>query len=158
MQGQDPKSVIWMRYGLLAWIPFLLSVLYRARKIGKLRSRVREENLAEGGIEEAQVFRDLTDLEKERLIGLSKEKGKTDFYLDSRSPVFRIQGSALSEVIFYQDGKPHNALHIRGKTFAGDELEQVKNILSSIKEDKEYAVEYSPRTKHVWKIYKTEDI
>lgn len=88
-----------------------------------------------------------------QLVTLEEYHKENDYYLDLRSPVFKVQGKLIKEVL---DEKRH-LLIVRGLKFSARELYSIKED-HHLKEGDEIAVEYSPRTKHVWKIYKTEDI
>jgi hypothetical protein len=76
-------------------------------------------------------------------------------YLDLRSPVYRVQGKFLeggstkSTFVFKVRGVKFKISHTSAAALFRRE---------KLKEEDEVAVEYSPRTKHVWKIYKTPDI
>lgn len=79
------------------------------------------------------------------------------YYLDSRSPVFRVQGKALKHLV---EGS-HSNLHyitIRDITFYPIDYPNFVDFFNSINDIDEVVVEYSPRTKQVWKMYKTEDL
>ncbi len=116
------------------------------------------ESLAEGGIEEASISRNLTDDEKNGLLQTYKESKKNDFYLDSRSPVFKVQGEAFKQILYIEDGKTHILLKVRNQNFDETSSQDLEEFFNTIKEGDEIAIEYSPRSKHVWKMYKTQDL
>lgn len=152
--GQDPKSVIPLRYGLLVWIPFLLTIPIRYFRLRQLENAAWKEDLAEGATEESQIARDLTEEEKAFLLA---KKGDNNAYIDSQSPVFKIQGAAFVEELYstkHQGGQTnhHYALHLRKMTFTGDDIDNFNGITGF--NGKEIVVEYSPKTKHIWKISK----
>lgn len=78
-------------------------------------------------------------------------------YLDLRSPAFRVQGKAIKEKI---SGKRRDYyyLTIRKIKFSEENYKDLSNFYFTINDQDEVAVEYSPRTKHVWKMYKTQDL
>lgn len=78
-------------------------------------------------------------------------------YLDLRSPVFKTQGKAIKQVV-HGNNKTSYFITIRRLKFAKANLAKIEEFYNSIDDFDEIAVEYSPRTKQVWKIYKTEDL
>ncbi len=126
-----------------------------------MRKEEYRESLVEGAIEEASIFRELTKEEKDKLLKISQVSKKNDFYLDSRSPVFKVQGRAFKQVL-YRGGdkkdKNHILLKVRDQNFDENSSRDLEEFFSIIKDGDEVAIEYSPRTKHVWKMYKTEDL
>jgi hypothetical protein len=80
--------------------------------------------------------------------------------LDLRSPVFGVQGRAVKTTDGNKGNQPmYYYLTVRGVRFTSQfNNDLVRETFDSFEEGNEVAVEYSPRTKHVWKIYKTEDI
>jgi len=95
-------------------------------------------------------------------IGISLELGvvgvafmEKDFYLDLRSPVFRAQGALIKN---FSD-KKRGYIIVRGLKFTSNFGNEPLHFLTKdFKEGDEVAVEYSPRTKQIWKIEKTKDI
>ncbi len=81
-------------------------------------------------------------------------------YLDLRSPVFGIQGRAQKATDGKKGDQPfYYYITVRNIIFSSQfNNDEVRKIFDSIQEGDEVVVEYSPRTKHVWKIYKAEDI
>lgn len=140
----------------LVLVTFFGGVILRYRRLNKMRRESYEESLDEGGIEEGKPLRNLTESEKNYLVMLKTDNA----YIDSRSPVFKVQGKALVDRLLKrkEDKRIYYTLNIRGYTFGGDQLNGVLADLPQAKIWPETAVEYSPRTKHVWKIYKVEDI
>ena len=78
----------------------------------------------------------------------------TDRYYDLRAPVFKVQGKA----VLSKTQKESFCIRVRGVFFNSAEQPDLSSALENIDLAEEIPVEYSPRTKHVWKIYKTEDI
>ncbi len=78
-------------------------------------------------------------------------------YLDLRSPVYRVQGRAIKEEVARRYGKDYY-ITVRRIKFSDQNYHLLQDFYSTIREEDEVAVEYSPRTKHVWKMYKTQDL
>jgi hypothetical protein len=75
-------------------------------------------------------------------------------YLDLRSPVFRVQGKAIKDF----RGK-YLSVTVRNLKFSKSYFNwDLENLSSRFKNGSEVAVEYSPRTRKVWKIYSTKDL
>lgn len=157
LQGQEEKSIFWLRVSLASLVVVFILWFLRWLKLKKMDKAHYHESLKEGGVEEARIFRDLTKIERVFLLNISK---KDDYYLDSRSPVFRVQGNVFRQVLYTgkKTGKRHLLLKVRNQSFNGAYNYEFENFFGSVKEGDEIAVEYSPRTKHVWKIYKTHDL
>lgn len=77
----------------------------------------------------------------------------TEYSLDFVSPIFRVQGQALKKIIKSRYST-YYYLTVREVTFSNKEYPQLPNFLFHINEEQEVSVEYSPHTKHVWKMYK----
>lgn len=71
-------------------------------------------------------------------------------YLDLRSPVFKVQG----KVVNLTKTKYGIKFKVKSIGFRVREKDLTVNLINY----DEVVVEYSPHTKHIWKIYKTEDI
>jgi len=78
-------------------------------------------------------------------------------YLDLRSPVFKVQGQVIKEKIKNRRSTDYYVT-IRRIKFSEEDYPSLSQFFYEIQDGDEIAVEYSPRTKHVWKMYKTEDI
>lgn len=82
------------------------------------------------------------------------------FYQDLRSPVFKVQGRAIKEIYNSLGGKRDNRywITVRKIKFSHENYPDMLDFMKTIKDGEEIAVEYSPHTKHIWKMYKTADI
>lgn len=158
LQGQATNSGSFIRTGLLFWLPFFFLVTLRYRKLKKMKKEEYIESLAEGGIEEARIFRNLTDDEKDYLLKIFHGSKKNDVYLDYRSPVFKVQGKAIKQVLYKESEKNHILLKVRNQNFDETSSQDLEEFFNAIKEGDEVAIEYSPRTKHVWRMYKAKDL
>jgi hypothetical protein len=78
-------------------------------------------------------------------------------YLDLRSPVFKVQGKAIKGLTTGEE-RDNYYIIVRSIKFSDRNYGGMKNFYRSIKDEDEVAVEYSPRTKHVWKMNKTQDL
>lgn len=77
-------------------------------------------------------------------------------YLDLRSPVFRVQGKAIKEKVSGERDVSYY-LTIRNIRFSEKNYDELRTFFDSINDEEEVVVEYSPRTKHIWKIYKDKE-
>lgn len=74
-------------------------------------------------------------------------------YLDLRSPVFKVQGK-----IFPQESDGSYSFKVKGLKFNLSMNSELGSTYAKFNSFEEVIVEYSPRTRHVWRICKTEDI
>ena len=159
LQDQVEESTFWLRVSLVSLLIIFILAFLRWLKLRKMEKSHYQESLKEGGVEEARIFRNLTEIERAYLVEISKARNKNDYYLDSRSPVFRVQGNVFKQIIpTSKRGRRHLLLRVRNQGFTEKSSPDLEKFFDSIKEGDEIAVEYSPRTKHVWKIYKTQDL
>jgi len=80
-------------------------------------------------------------------------------YQDLRSPVFRVQGKLIKEEHLSKKGDIYKyTIFVRGKKFSSYGLGDVTSVVHGLHNGEEVAVEYSPHTRNIWKIYKTPDI
>lgn len=85
------------------------------------------------------------------LVGLAVKERPT--YLDLRSPVFRVQGQIIKEKIQGRYG-PRFYITVRRIKFSESNASELPRLFDNLIDGNEIAVEYSPRTKRVWKIFK----
>lgn len=141
-------------YFLISSFSFLLFIYYFIAK-GKIdfwfqskgwKSLNWLESLANGGIKEAQIYRPLTDFEKQILGYRLQETKDNNFDLDLRSPVFRIIGELSRE------GNGENEVaQVRGFKLSRKNLPDQK--YQFFNEGVSVGVEFSPFSKTVWDIY-----
>ncbi len=81
-----------------------------------------------------------------------------DTYLDLRSPVFRVQGSVIKSTGKSKFRYKRYFVTVRKKHFSDADYLELPGFFEQIKDGEEIAVEYSPRTEMVWKMYKTTDL
>ena len=79
------------------------------------------------------------------------------WYSDLRSPVFRVQGKVIKEKFVRRSGTDYYVT-VRKIRFSDTDYPDLKGMFEYLQDGDEIAVEYSPRTKRVWKMYKTEDL
>lgn len=84
---------------LVGCLIFFSAMFLRYLTMKKIERRHYQESLLEGAIEEAGIHRDLTKDEQNILLKFFHRTGKNDFYLDSRSPVFKIQGNSFKQIL-----------------------------------------------------------
>lgn len=87
---------------------------------------------------------------------ISVALAESKHYFDLRSPVYRVQGKVLLGLLLPQSSK---SIEIRGVKF---DIASISGLVDKIqggyfKNGDEVVVEYSPRTKHVWKLNKAEN-
>lgn len=76
-------------------------------------------------------------------------------YKDTISPVFGISGVLVKRSLISNRGDVYTgAFVIRGIKFESDENPQVEGLWDSLKDGDRLSIEYSPFTKHIWKIEK----
>lgn len=80
---------------------------------------------------------------------------RDDPYYDLRAPVFRVQGRLIKEESMFGERKIANFI-VRGIKISNQDLIKASHRL--FKDGDEVVIEYSPRTGHVWKFHKTEDL
>ncbi len=78
-------------------------------------------------------------------------------YLDLRSPVYRVQGKLIKEKHYRKRGVDYSVI-VRQQKFSDKECPDLPSVFDKFETGDEVVVEYSPHTKHVWKMYKTQDI
>lgn len=82
---------------------------------------------------------------------------KQNIYHDLRVQVFKAAGKLIKEKTSYIGAKKYTII-VRGVEFSHDSLVDVIEAVEQLGDGDQVAIEYSPSTKHVWKIYKTEDL
>ena len=74
-----------------------------------------------------------------------------------RSPVYKVQGRAIKERVMTKN-RTYYYITVRKIKFSDLDYIEMVDFFDAIKDKDEIAVEYSPRTKHVWRMYETEDL
>lgn len=82
---------------------------------------------------------------------------KQNIYHDLRVQVIKAAGKLIKEETSYKREKKYTII-VRGVEFPHDSLVDVREVVEHLSDGEHVAIEYSPSTKHVWNIYKTEDI
>lgn len=77
-------------------------------------------------------------------------------YLDLRNPVFRVKGKAIKEIVRGEHATFHY-ITVKNLKFSDFDYNNFPAFFDSIEDKDEVIAEYSPRTKHVWKMYKAKD-
>lgn len=91
------------------------------------------------------------------ITSLSVNKYKDDL----REKVFRVEGNVFKERVARGLGLPYGyVVTVRGAEFNFDELSAASlvNFYNTIDQKDHISVEYSPNTKHIWKISKTPEV
>lgn len=162
-----PIILFFTVFGLVGIVVFrgLLGDFIASRRLkSRLQNLAREdwkESVRSGAVKESKIHRDLTETEVVLLQRCFKETGDKKYYLDSRSPVFSISGRLtknktrpMNPELF----RPEPYFFVRGIKITPDRNSLIKLHDQEFREDEEVTVEFSPRSKYVWKMYKTEDL
>lgn len=78
-------------------------------------------------------------------------------YQDLRAPIFRVQGEIIKEKIRGRHSTKYY-ITVRRIKFSEEQYFSLSKVFDEFHDGDEVAVEYSPYTKHVWKLYKTPDL
>ena len=144
--------------GLLSLILYLFRTKSRLKEISKDENL---ETLLEGGVEEKRIHRELTDTEKSLLERFFRESGDKKFDLDRRASVFRIQGRITKAIKEARQGDFVELIpqvFVRGLKITPENYPPLLAIEKDFENDDEVVAEFSPHSKHVWNLYKTEDL
>jgi hypothetical protein len=147
-------------FTFLSFFIIIPVLIYRRVKqkqnLKKMNDEDFKESILTSGTKEKAIKRELLEWEKQILTNKFHDSKDRNFDLDLRSPVFIIQGKLRRTDVISDIHHEKEAWGVR------DLVIRVENYPELLKEDlnegEEVKVEYSPFTKHVWKIYKTEDI